>query len=92
MEAELQNKIIKALKKHQPDVKVIKIHDKYTSGISDLIICHRGKFVAIELKVGNNKPTKLQELFLMQIEEAGGVVGVAYSIEDVERILKINLT
>jgi len=43
------------------------------SGIPDIICCVRGKFLAIECKAGDNKPTALQERELQKINEAGGV-------------------
>lgn len=35
-----------------------------------------------------NKPTKLQEVTLQKLKEAGAIVGIAYSIQDVKEILK----
>lgn len=86
-EAKLQDYVIKRLKK-LPEIKVIKIADRFTKGISDLLLCVRGKFVAIELKVGSNKPTKLQLYFLEEIKNAGGIVGIAYTWGGVKDILR----
>mgnify|MGYP003352088424 CR=1 FL=1 len=30
------------------------------SGVPDILVCHKGKFIAIECKAGKNKPTALQ--------------------------------
>jgi hypothetical protein len=64
-------------------VKLIKSYDAYyfypvmtgfgRSGIPDIICCVSGKFLAIECKAGDNKPTALQERELQKITEAGGV-------------------
>ena len=43
------------------------------SGAPDFLVCLKGRFVGIECKAGNNKPTPLQEKNLRQITEAGGV-------------------
>lgn len=58
-------------------------------GISDIIGLKRndGMFFAIECKVGRNKPTKIQEVFMAMINEAGGIAFVARSLEDVEEYL-----
>ncbi len=48
------------------------------SGIPDIIGCHRGRFFAWELKIGSNKPTKLQAHILDEIENAGGLALVVY--------------
>lgn len=42
------------------------------SGLPDIVACHRGIFVGIECKAGNNKPTALQLSELGKIIEAGG--------------------
>lgn len=42
------------------------------SGIPDIIVCHKGKFVGIECKQGNNKPTLLQYNEGNKIVLAGG--------------------
>lgn len=38
-----------------------------TAGIPDIIACYKGKFIAFECKVGNNKPTILQAITVRQI-------------------------
>jgi hypothetical protein len=42
------------------------------AGIPDIIACHGGKFIGIECKAGDNKPTALQERELNRILNAGG--------------------
>jgi Holliday junction resolvase len=42
------------------------------SGVPDIIVCHKGRFIGIECKAGNNKPTPLQEQNLNAIQAAGG--------------------
>lgn len=42
------------------------------SGIPDIIVCFRGRFLAIECKAGYNKPTALQEREIVAIHKAGG--------------------
>jgi len=55
------------------------------SGVSDILGLYRGIFVAIEVKYGKNKVTKLQENFLMQVAQRGGLAIIAYSLEDVKK-------
>jgi hypothetical protein len=43
------------------------------SGVPDFLICHKGRFIAVEAKAGSNKPTALQELHLARIRAAGGI-------------------
>jgi pantoate kinase len=46
------------------------------SGVPDFLICHGGRFIAIEAKAGNNKPTALQEAHLERIKKAWGIAHV----------------
>lgn len=58
-----------------------------TAGIPDIIVCYKGRFYGLEAKVGNNKPTRLQEVTIEQIKKAGGVAGVVRSVDDVKVLL-----
>ena len=58
-----------------------------TAGIPDIIVCHRGRFIALEAKVGKNQPTKLQAVTIEQIRKAGGTAAVVRSVEDVKTII-----
>lgn len=42
------------------------------SGIPDIIVCHKGRFLGVECKAGYNKPTALQEREMAEIHKAGG--------------------
>jgi hypothetical protein len=43
------------------------------SGVPDIIVCFRGKFIGIECKAGKGKTTPLQDRELSAINAAGGV-------------------
>ena len=58
-----------------------------TAGIPDIIVCYKGRFYGLEAKVGNNKPTRLQEVTIEQIKKAGGVACVVRSVDDVKVLL-----
>jgi pantoate kinase len=60
------------------------------SGVSDFIICYNSKFIAIEAKAGNNKPTPLQQIFLENVRKAGGIAMVINenNLYELEEILK----
>jgi hypothetical protein len=59
-------------------------------GASDILgVLKGGKFLAIECKIGKNKPTIHQQNFLNQIHQRGGLAIVAYNLEDVKN--KMNL-
>ena len=46
------------------------------SGVPDIIACFKGRFLAIEAKAGNNKPTALQAREIEKIQQAGGHAAV----------------
>jgi hypothetical protein len=47
-----------------------------TSGVCDIVVCYRGKFIGIECKAGSNMPTALQNKIINQIQSAGGMAVV----------------
>ena len=40
-----------------------------TKGIPDLLVCWKGRFVAIELKTGNYQPSEIQKEMIRRINE-----------------------
>ena len=56
-----------------------------TRGVSDLIFCIHGIYVAIEVKTETGTPTKLQLRFLNSVKTAGGVAAIIYG-KDQDRI------
>jgi hypothetical protein len=44
-----------------------------TSGVSDIVVCYEGLYVAIECKAGKNKLSELQKMFLEKVAAAGGL-------------------
>lgn len=47
-------------------------------GIPDVLGCLNGRFFALELKVGKNKASALQELELRKIGESGAYAAIVY--------------
>jgi hypothetical protein len=58
------------------------------AGIPDIIGCYSGRFFALEVKTATGKTTRLQELCLSKIRDAGGLVGVVRSVAEAEEVLK----
>ena len=56
-------------------------------GVSDILMCVNGDFVAIEVKSEHGKLTAEQREYINKINVIGGVAFVAKSINDVEREL-----
>lgn len=62
------------------------------AGTADIIACYRGRFIAIECKIGRNKPTPLQVDFLERVSDAAGWAIVAYDVQTVIDILDVEDT
>lgn len=60
------------------------------SGIPDILACCNGKFIGIEVKAKNGKPSELQLYNLKKIDEAGGFAILLYP-KDFERFQELVL-
>jgi Holliday junction resolvase len=58
-----------------------------SSGIPDLIVCYRGRFIAFEVKAEKGKTTVLQEVSIRKIIKAGGYASVVRSMEEVKAVI-----
>ena len=83
-ETRLVAKIRRALMNEHPSAKLYKIHGSQyqEAGIPDIIGCVDGRFVGIEVKTPTGRVSKAQELQLRKLKAAGGIVGVARSVEE----------
>lgn len=93
-ETALRNKIKTALKKAFPKSKwVTMVASPWSeAGISDLVGCVEGLFIALEVKqsTGSYKATPNQLRFIMEIKHAGGEATVIKSTEEaVEFVRKV---
>ena len=87
-ETNFKRRVIDYLKREYRKAWFYKSADKFTAGIPDLIICLDGLFYAIELKVGSNKPTPIQEVVIRKIQGAGGRAAVCRSLDEVKQFLR----
>jgi len=67
----------------QSDLFHKKISDNFQKGISDILICVRGFFVAAELKADDGTATPHQIKFIENVKRAGGIGGVCYTLDEV---------
>ena len=58
------------------------------AGVSDILACIKGRFVAIEVKRPGKKPSDLQESFLDAVNTIGGFAFWADSLQEVKDKLK----
>ena len=57
-------------------------------GLPDLLCCFRGLYVGLELKLPGENPSRIQELQMGKIRDAGGIAEVVRSVSDVRLILE----
>ena len=80
-EQKLQAKILKWLQDN--GFYVVKTIVSNKKGIPDILACTpAGAFLAIEVKFGKNKASKLQEYNIQQIKDRGGYALVCWSLEE----------
>lgn len=70
-ESQLQAKIMRQLERLGAECVNVVVAGK--SGTSDIIACLNGRFLAVEVKLGNKKPDPLQDAFLKRIRKKGGI-------------------
>jgi len=58
------------------------------AGVPDIIICHKGTFIAVECKAGKGTTTALQFRELTRIRDAGGTA-VVINEENIDLIAEI---
>ena len=58
------------------------------AGVSDILACIKGRFVAIEVKRPGNKPSAVQLQFIEAINSIGGLAFWADNLQDVKDKLK----
>ena len=56
-------------------------------GVPDLLVCYRGRFAGLELKMPGNEATVLQQRELQQITSAGGLAVVVHPGFDLDQLL-----
>jgi sulfur transfer protein SufE len=75
LEKDFQKKVLKKLREI-PHSWWVKLNDRVTSGLPDIVGCVAGVFIAIELKT-KSKVTALQAYTLRKIDSANGQTFVA---------------
>jgi hypothetical protein len=67
----------------QPDIKVMRICDRYAKGYSDLFLCVGGIFTVLELKDDEGTSTPHQNLFIADVQRHGGIGGVCKTMGEI---------
>lgn len=90
-EATLLKKAIEFLEMFE-DCKVVRQNAVVRSGIADLLICYKGRFIACELKDETGMPTEQQLDFITAVQRSGGIGGVCRSLHDIWKLLERTAT
>ena len=88
LEQQIQTKILKYLK--EIGAYSVKTIQTSKSGTPDILCCLNGKFIAIEVKRKGGIVSALQSYTIEQIQKAGGIAFVAYSVEEVKEMLGVS--
>lgn len=66
-----------------PDLYYMRVFDSHMGGKPDIVVCYRGRFIAIELKDITGVTSKLQVCELCEIRNAGGEAVVCQTMREV---------
>jgi len=86
-ETKFKNKVLRMIKKDYPGALAFKLNDATHSGYPDLLVLYKSKCYFFELKVAPNKTSKIQDYYISAIQSTGNFAGVAYSTDDISRVL-----
>lgn len=86
-EAKLSKKIMKAWRDRGAFCFKVWGNAHQMSGVPDIVGVYRGRFIACETKMPGNAPSPIQAHRIAQIEAAGGLTVVAYSVEEATELL-----
>lgn len=75
--------------KAQPDVWIVKLHGEpfQVNGLPDLLLCYRGHFIGLEVKVPGDESEPIQAWTAGEIRFAGGTAECVHSLEEAVAVL-----
>ena len=89
-EKTFQTKLIKLIEKNNGYVVKFNASAISKIGVPDLLACINGKFVGLEVKKENGKPSEIQLWNIEQIKKSGGIAMVVKpsDYENIEKLIK----
>jgi len=75
-ESQIQTKFIKGLKSRNPDAFIVKLSDKWVSGIPDVLMIKNAKAFFYEIKSESGIVSKIQNQTHEAIQKAGGFIQI----------------
>ena len=90
LERQIQNKIIKHLKKTYPGAVVLKLTEETNCGVPDLLFIWSGRTIFFEVKRPGGRIYPIQTSVIRRINANDGEAYVVYSVADVENSIKLD--
>lgn len=88
-EKAFENKIKNYIKEHGGYVIKYWGGGIYTeSGVPDLLVCYKGKFLGLEVKGDGGRPSELQKYNIKKIQDAGGIGMIVYP-KDWDKLIEV---
>jgi len=89
-EGKVKTAIKNMIKKDFPDAVVVTpMAGRFSqAGVSDFIVCYKGRFIALEIKAIGGKLSQLQSAFLDKVIVAGGLAAVCFNVEEARKVLQ----
>lgn len=89
-EKTFQSKLIKLIEKNNGYVVKFNASAISKIGVPDLLACINGKFVGLEVKKENGKPSEIQLWNIEQIKKSGGIAMVVKpsDYENIEKLIE----
>ena len=75
-ESQIQSKFIKELRTKCPDGFIVKLSDKWVSGLPDVLMVRNGHAIFYEIKSKKGVVSQIQTETMKAIERAGGLVNI----------------
>lgn len=81
-ESEIQSKLINYLRIKYPNAFIVKLSDKWQSGLPDILMILQGYAYFYEVKTEKGKPTLIQLETHKALRKAGAVVSISYGLTE----------
>lgn len=83
-ELQIQTNLIRHLKKKYPDAFVIKLSDKWYSGIPDVMMILKGHAYFYEVKTNKGIVSKIQTETHKRLRLAGAIVSISFGKDGID--------
>ena len=86
-ESKFQTQVIQYLEGKGAYVEKIHVSSYQKSGVADLRVCYKGRFIAIELKIKGGVTSDLQKVKIQRVKDAGGIAISTRDLNEIKEVL-----